>query len=113
MTNRTSRILVFTLAILLIGATGSALASSHGEGPKEEHKAQKAEQQKKVAININTATAKELTKLKGIGSKTAEAIVAYREQHGAFKNASDIQKVKGIGKKTFEKIKEEISVQDH
>ena len=37
------------------------------------------------AVNINTATADEIDKLPGIGRKTAEAIVAFREDNGPFR----------------------------
>ena len=37
-----------------------------------------------AAVNINTATVKELSTLKGIGEKKAEAIVSYREAIGKF-----------------------------
>ena len=60
-------------------------------------------------VNINTATLKELSHLKGIGKTKAMAIIAYRKKH-PFTKVEDILKVKGIGKKTFEKIKGEISV---
>lgn len=60
-------------------------------------------------ININTASAKELTKLKGIGPASAERIIKYRAEHGPFQKIEDIVKVKGIGKKTFEAIKDKIT----
>ncbi len=56
-------------------------------------------------IDINQATVKELTKLPGIGKKKAEAIVAFRNENGRFKNVDDLKKVEGIGKKSLEKIK--------
>jgi competence protein ComEA len=61
-------------------------------------------------VNINTATADELTALNGIGKSKAEAIVAYRTQHGKFQTVDDLTKVKGIGGKIIEKIKPEITV---
>lgn len=61
-------------------------------------------------ININTAGAKELTKLKKIGPALAERIIKYREEHGPFKKVEDIMKVKGIGKKIFQDIKNKITV---
>jgi len=56
-------------------------------------------------ININTATAEQLTSLKGIGPKKAQAIIEFRKKNGKFKKLEDLMLVKGIGKKTFEKIK--------
>ena len=50
-------------------------------------------------ININTASAEELTKLKGVGPKLAASIVAYREANGPFKTVQDLDLVKGIGPK--------------
>jgi len=61
-------------------------------------------------ININTATAKQLMLLSGIGKKTAENIVEYRTQKGIFAGVDDILKVKGVGKKTLEKIKPYLAV---
>jgi len=55
-----------------------------------------------VKVNINKASVTELTKLKKIGQKYAERIVAYREKNGPFEKPEDIIKVKGIGQKTFE-----------
>jgi competence protein ComEA len=54
--------------------------------------------------NVNTASAKELEKLPGIGNKSAAAIVAYRTEKGKFKTLKDLLKVNGVGKKTLEKI---------
>jgi len=62
------------------------------------------------AVNINTATSKELQKVHGIGHKTADMIVAYRDEHGAFKSVDGLLKVKGFGKKTLAKTREEPTV---
>ena len=61
-------------------------------------------------ININTATSEELQTLKGIGPKTADKIIEYRQNNGAFKTIEDIQNVRGIGAKTFEKLKSRLRV---
>ncbi len=55
-------------------------------------------------VNINTATAEQIAYLPGIGAKTAERIVAFREEKGAFKKPTDLMQVKGIGDKTFERL---------
>ena len=61
-----------------------------------------------VKVNINRATADELTAITGIGPKTAQKIVAYRKKHGAFKNADELLNVKGIGEKTLKKMKAQL-----
>lgn len=54
-------------------------------------------------VDINTATADELAAaIKGIGPKKAAAIVAYREQYGAFKSVDELKKVPGIGDKILQ-----------
>lgn len=52
-------------------------------------------------ININTADVAELTKLKGIGVKKAEAIIAWRTENGNFKSVDQLLEVKGIGEATL------------
>lgn len=61
-------------------------------------------------ININTAGLSELDTLDGIGEKTAEAIIKYRDTHGAFKSTDELCEVSGIGTSTLEKIKDYIKV---
>jgi competence protein ComEA len=61
-------------------------------------------------IDINTATAEQLTQLKGIGSSTAAAIIAHREKNGPFLKPEDLIQVPRIGRKTFEKNKDLIGV---
>ncbi len=61
-------------------------------------------------ININTATIELLCQLPGIGPKTAEKIIAYRQVKGQFRSVEEIMNVKGIGPKKFEQIKNLITV---
>lgn len=59
-------------------------------------------------VNINTADKELLMTLKGIGESFAERIIAYRNEHGAFKIPEDIMLVDGIGRKKFDGIKDSI-----
>ena len=56
------------------------------------------------SVDINTATADELSSLNGIGSTKAQAIVTYRKGH-CFKSINELSNVKGIASKTIAKNK--------
>ncbi len=60
-------------------------------------------------ININTAGKEELCEIPGVGEKTAEKIIAFREKNGPFRSADDLLKIEGIGKKKLEKMRDYIS----
>ena len=62
-------------------------------------------------ININKASAEELTQLKGIGPSTAAKIIEYRDKNGPFKSPEDITMVSGIGPKTYENNKDMIAIE--
>ena len=47
-------------------------------------------------VDLNRATAQELTALPGIGAVRAEAIVAFRNQHGPFTSVDELLHVGGI-----------------
>jgi len=60
-------------------------------------------------VDINNATVKELTTLKGVGVKKAEKIVKYRKSH-CFKKVDDIIKVKGLGEKFLKNNRANIKI---
>ena len=62
----------------------------------------------RLRVNINTATAAELTALPGIGATLAQRIIAYREQHGKFQRVEDLGKVKGVGKRKLEALRQRV-----
>ena len=61
-------------------------------------------------VNLNTATATQLRELPGIGAKTAERILEYRQKKGPFKKIEELMNVKGIGEKSFLKLRPQLTV---
>ena len=68
-------------------------------------------QQASQQVNINTADVATLAgSLRGVGIKKAEAIVAYRSEHGPFKSVDELVNVKGIGDKMLEQLRSQVSL---
>lgn len=61
-------------------------------------------------VNLNSATAAQIASLPGIGPKTAELVVQYRQKNGPFKKIEEIMNVRGVGEKSFLKIKDRLTV---
>ena len=61
-------------------------------------------------INVNEATAEELTAIPGIGEKLAQAIVAEREQSGPYLYPDDLLRVSGIGEESIQGLLHYITV---
>ena len=118
--NRAWRFLSAMTGLLL--AVSSAVTSVHAapcfDNPKHAYEyllaSEKLDIQAKTqtGVNINRASAGELTSLHGIGSSKAQAIILYREAFGDFKTVDELAKVKGIGTKTIEKNRSRLQVRD-
>jgi competence protein ComEA len=87
------RILVTGLALVFALVASSGLATAAAGKPAPSGK-----------ININTASAQQLTALPGVGEKLAARIVEYRQKQGGFKNVSELMNVQGLGEKNLAKI---------
>jgi len=93
------RITALLALILLAAAAAPPLAAATPPAPPSAEK-----------LNINSASADQLTALPGIGPAYAQRIVEYREKNGPFHRVEDILNVRGIGEKTFEKIRDRITI---
>lgn len=87
-TNTITRTILFTMAALIVALMLCTVTHA-------------AEQQ----VNINTADAKELTRLYRVGDKLAMAIVADREANGPFATVDDLTRVMRVGKMLVENNK--------
>lgn len=61
-------------------------------------------------LNLNTATSEQLQELPGVGPVTAEAILAFRTDHGPFTSVQELLDVKGIGEATLGELAPHVTV---
>lgn len=54
-----------------------------------------------VGVNVNTASPALLSYVAGITKTVARNIVAYKEEHGAFRSREQLKEVKGLGPRAF------------
>jgi competence protein ComEA len=56
-------------------------------------------------LDLNTATLEQLDALPGIGPVTAQKILDYRQQHGAFSSVAELDAIPGIGPARLDQLK--------
>lgn len=93
------------LALVLVLAAQPAVAASQSSGT---HPAAKPTPTN--IVNINTALVAELETLPGVGTKTAERIIEYRQKNGPFKRVEELMNVRGLGEKNFIKLKAQLTI---
>jgi competence protein ComEA len=57
-------------------------------------------------VHLNTATLEDLDALPGVGPVTAQKILDYRQQHGAFSSVDELDAIPGIGPKRLEQLRD-------
>jgi competence protein ComEA len=70
--------------------TGSATAASSSTAP----------------VQLSTATLEQLDSLPGVGPMTAQKILDYRQEHGAFHSVDELDAVPGIGPKRLDQLRD-------
>jgi competence protein ComEA len=61
-------------------------------------------------LNLNSATADELSSLPGIGEVTAKRVIEYRNRRGRFRRTEEIIIVEGLSERKYRAISEMICV---
>ena len=102
-----SALLLFTLLFSSTAcAKRSITVSSHTVASKYASSAQRLPR-----ININTASAKELEALPGIGKGLAERIVEHRQKYGPFAKPEELIMVRGISEHRFLAMRDQITTE--
>jgi competence protein ComEA len=58
-----------------------------------------------LPIDLNQASAEDLSAIPGLGPALAQRIVDYRQAHGPFKEIADLREVSGVGPESLQKLK--------
>jgi competence protein ComEA len=66
-----------------------------------------------MPIDLNRATVEDLMLVSGIGKRTAEKIVAYRNEVGPFKTVEDLKKVPGIKERKLSQLRKYFCIGKH
>lgn len=108
-------VIVFVLSCFVIGSGISFVKKKYGYVPSSQLLAGiesvSNPSQKNIQVNINTADINGLIKIKGVGVKTAERIIEYRQVYGSFFSGEDLMRIKGIGPKKYEGIKDSVTIE--
>lgn len=61
-------------------------------------------------LDLNSASARELEALEGIGAVLAQRIIAYRQENGPYQRVEDLLAVSGIGPALLERLRPQVTV---
>src|SRR6185436_20358953 len=80
------------------------LSATNSEVPAKTEAQRAASRPPQSCLNLNTATAEELTRLPGVGEVIAKRIIAYRERNGRFHRPEEIIIIEGFSEKKYRAI---------
>jgi competence ComEA-like helix-hairpin-helix protein len=91
---------IAAMAVFLVGIGFSVYASDEGISDISSG-----------ALNINTATAEELSMLPFVDMQTAQNIVDFRDSHGPFTAIDELENVKGITRPLLEDLSSHLKLE--
>jgi len=101
---------MFRSLLSMVAMSALIAFPAHAAGATQAPPASRPSPAPAAIVNLNTATSKDLATLPGIGAKTAERIIEYRQKNGPFKKIEELMNVQGIGEKSFLKLKPQLTV---
>lgn len=109
----TSLFAIFLLGFFLGRQTGTVpvrVSRAAAEQAETQPSSEAYQAETPFPIDINSATAEELTALPGIGEVLAARIVAYRDEFGNFLSIEELADVRGIDEKKIETIRQYVTI---
>lgn len=99
------KLLIFSAALFALSLTacksGNSAAQKNTVAPDETRFALSQPAPRKPCINLNTATAEELTGLPKVGEVLARRIIEHRERNGPFRRPQDIIIIDGFSERKY------------
>ncbi|HXG63932.1 MAG TPA: helix-hairpin-helix domain-containing protein [Blastocatellia bacterium] len=101
-----TRLLFLSLALLALSAS-----ACERHGPEISPAPKSATAPRRPCLNLNTATAKDLEQLPGVGEVMARRVVEYRERRGPFRRPEEVIIIDGFSEKKYRAIADLICVE--
>jgi competence ComEA-like helix-hairpin-helix protein len=98
---------LFIASLLSVGAVSPMITLADGTQATTTATVTQSVEQK---VNINTADTTTLEAVPGMTKHAAEAIVKYRDAHGAFKSVDDLASVPGVNKRVLKRVSASLTV---
>src|SRR5262245_333452 len=103
----------FVATLLVLGVAGLVIAGPvAADAAKTTPATRTAKTAPATKINLNSASAEQLSTVPGLGPKLAERIVEHRQKEGAFRSVQELMNVKGVGEKNLARIQGYLVVGD-